>query len=211
MKPAVAESRDSHARIHAVALALFARYGYDGVSLQMIADEVGLHKSSLFHHYKSKLELALEVIAEVLEPVVAHLRPLAEARPSIDTLIACTDALVEHFSDQPAAARLLLSWIIAPEHSELKRTCTPPVDELDREFFGLIIGWLDRARRAGTIRRLNVRQTVFNLIALTLFYPATAADFAGGVVAGPEAFTPKARRNRKRELEIALRGMLEIR
>jgi len=211
MKPAVAESQDSHARIHAVALALFARQGYDGVSLQMIADEVGLHKSSLFHHYKSKLELALEVIAQVLEPVVAHLRPLAEARPSIDTLIGCTGALSDHFADQPAAARLLLAWITAPDRSELKCAVTPAVDELDREFFGLIIGWLDRARRAGSIRKLNVRQTVFNLIALTLFYPATAADFAGGVVAGPEAFSPNARRIRKRELEIALRGILEIR
>ncbi len=202
-------SEDSRARIHAVALALMARHGYDGVSLQMIADGAGLHKSTLFHHYDSKLELALEVLAGVLERVVSLLRPLGrERQPAIDTLIGCTNALVDHFSDEPDAARLLLAFITAPDGSELKKCMNHPVDDLDREFFGLIIGWLDGARKAGIIRRLNVRQTVFNLIALTLFYPATAADFAGGLVAGPEPFSPAARRVRKQELEIAVRGML---
>jgi AcrR family transcriptional regulator len=206
-KPAVA-IEDSRARIHAVAVSLMARHGYEGVSLQMIADEVGLHKSTLFHHYKSKLELALEVLYNVLERTVALLRPLAEPQPNVDTLIRCTDDLVDYFSEQPDAARLLMAFITAPDRSDLKSQINHPVDDLDREFLGLIIGWLDRARKAGVIRKLNVRQTVFNLIALTLFYPATALDFAGGLVAGPEAFSPSARRVRKRELEIALRGML---
>jgi AcrR family transcriptional regulator len=202
-------AEDSRARIHAVALALLARHGYEGVSLQMIADGVGLHKSTLFHHYGSKIELALEVLAGVLERVVSRLRPLGhEGQPAIDTLIACTEALVDHFSDEPDGARLLMAFITAPSASELKQKISPEVDALDREFFGLIIGWLDRARKAGTIRKLNVRQAVFNLMALTLFYPATATDFAGGLVAGPEPFSPAARRVRKRELAIALRGIL---
>jgi AcrR family transcriptional regulator len=210
MKHAVA-IEDSRARIHAVALSLLAKHGYEGVSLQMIADAAGLHKSTLFHHYGSKLELALEVLYNVLERTVQVLRPLGrESEPNVDTLIACTNELVDHFSDEPAAARLLMAFITAPDHSDLKSQINHPVDDLDREFLGLIIGWLDRARKAGIIRKLNVRQTVFHLIALTLFYPATAVDFAGGLVAGPEPFSPNARRVRKRELEIALRGMLAL-
>src|SRR5262252_701066 len=66
----------SRQRIQSVALGLFGRYGYDGVSLQMIADEVGLHKSSLFHHYRGKLELMDEVAEGVVEDLLGLLDPL---------------------------------------------------------------------------------------------------------------------------------------
>ena len=56
-------------RIQAAALRLFARHGFEGVGLQRIADEVGLHKSSLFHHYKGKVELANEVFQIALREV----------------------------------------------------------------------------------------------------------------------------------------------
>ena len=44
-------------RILDAALELLAEHGYEGMSLQQVADRVGLHKSSLFHHFKSKDEL----------------------------------------------------------------------------------------------------------------------------------------------------------
>ena len=197
---------DPRARIHAAALRRFARYGYDGVSLQQIADEVGLHKSSLFHHYGGKLELALEVLADVLGEVLARLRPLADAPLDPESLVACTDALVDHLSDQPDAARLLMTFIMAPEGSDLRLPAGSPCSALERELFVLLMGWLERARRAGAIRALNVRQTTFNLVGLVLFYPATASGFTE--VAGPDPFSPPARRVRKQELAIAIRGLL---
>ena len=95
-------------RIQAAALRLFARHGFEGVGLQRIADEVGLHKSSLFHHYKGKVELANEVFQIALHEVVDLVRPLAADPPALDGLLAVVDGLVDYLSDHPDAARLFL-------------------------------------------------------------------------------------------------------
>lgn len=46
------------------ALKFFALHGYEGTSLNQIAEEVGIKKSSIYSHYKGKDELFLEVVRE---------------------------------------------------------------------------------------------------------------------------------------------------
>lgn len=190
-------SRD---RIQAAALRLFARHGFEGVGLQRIADEVGLHKSSLFHHYKGKVELANDVFQLALREVAELVRPLAEDPPSLDGLLAVVDDLVDLLSDHPDAARLFLQGMAAPLDS--------PVEEPHAtvEIFTILWGWLERARRARLIRHVNIRQALFNLIGIVLFYPAVAEQEPE--LAGTEPFSPAARRHRKLELRVAVRGML---
>lgn len=192
-------------RIHGAALVLFARYGLEGVSLQRIADEVGLHKSSLFHHYRSKSELAMEVFTGALERVVSRLGPLeGDDPPRLDTLVDVVLILSDHFADHPAEARLILAMLTAPPDGELRSIDgdARPVEALYR----IVGGWLDRARRSGAIRRANLRQTLVNLMGLVLFYPAAAEELPE--VTGPEPFSPKARAVRRDELSTLLRGAL---
>src|SRR5260221_875306 len=115
----------SRERIHAAARSLFSRYGYEGVSLQLIADEVGLHKSSLFHHYSSKLSLLKEVLEATVERVLDCVRPLqGDDPPKLPTVLRAMDALVDQFSDDPDAARLLLATLSAPYDSDLRRVAS---------------------------------------------------------------------------------------
>ena len=83
----------SRQKIHDAALRLFARHGFEGVGLQRIADEVGLHKSSLFHHYDSKLDLAREIYEDCVARVLVPVRLLSQDDPEravdlIDEIIA---------------------------------------------------------------------------------------------------------------------------
>ena len=57
---------DSRTKILDVAESLFARRGYAGVGLREVAQEVGLSKSSLFHHFPTKVALYQDVLARVL-------------------------------------------------------------------------------------------------------------------------------------------------
>lgn len=49
-------------KIQDVATSLFSEKGYDGTSMQEIADAVGLHKSTLFHYVRSKEDLLRHIL-----------------------------------------------------------------------------------------------------------------------------------------------------
>jgi AcrR family transcriptional regulator len=198
----------SRQRILDAALLLLARHGYDGMSLQQIADEVGLHKATLFHHFTGKRELALEVWESVITPLLEYVRPLELERgtvPELEQLVGVAERLVDHFAERPAAARFLVRDLVAPEDSPFH------VDPEDADhpvvrLFTILWNWLERARRAGVVRDVNLRQVLFNLLGVMLFYPASAGELAP--IAGPDPFSPNARRAWKRELTAFLRGAL---
>jgi AcrR family transcriptional regulator len=196
----------SRQRISAVALALFGRYGYDGVSLQMIADEVGLHKSSLFHHYRGKSELMDEVAEGVVARLLELLDPLlSEEQPSLETLYSAIERMVDHFSDSPGAARLLVTIMTSPDDSEVRMLAS---SERSIGFYAGISRWLERARKAGVVRDLSIRQAIPNLMGLILFYPAVANDLRD--LLGADAFSPRARQIRKAELLRIARAMFAV-
>ena len=203
MRAAPTEER-SRERIERVAVRLFARYGYDGVSLQRIADEAGLHKSTLFHHYASKLDLLDSVLNDVVDRVLECTRPLSEeSRPDLETLLSVVDALVDHFSEEPEAARLVVHAMTAPDDSEVRHAGSV---ERVVAFFSSVLTWLERARRLGVVRKLSIRQAIPNVMGAVLFYPAVASGLADLV--GEAPFSSRAREIRKAELRRLVRGML---
>jgi len=197
-------SDGSRERIHAAARSLISRYGFDGVSLQTLADEVGLHKSTLFHHYKNKQQIAEEVLSDTVAAIVERMRPLEQPPTSLEQLLELSDVLVDHFSDQPDAARLLLAAMVAPEDSAVHHAGARS-GSVER-FYVVLFGWLRQARDLGVVRHVSIRQAVFSLMGLMLVYPAVAE--VEQVVIGPEPFSDSSRRMRKQMLRAALSGML---
>ncbi len=198
-------SDNSRERIHAAARSLISRYGFDGVSLQKLADEVGLHKSTLFHHYRNKQQIAEEVLEATVASIVALMEPLLGAEEKqLEQMLALSDRLVDHFSDQPDSARLLLAAMVAPQDSAVHNAGSSS-GAVER-FYVLLLGWLEGAREAEAIRHVSIRQSVFALMGLMLVYPAVAD--VEQMIIGPEPFSEGARRMRKQMLRGALQGML---
>lgn len=198
------------ARIVQAALELLAERGYEGMSLQLVADRVGLHKSTLFHHFKSKEELAREVYRGLAERLQKRLEPmLAQDPPTLDALLAALDASVDHFAAEPEAARLLLRLMVTSSHVEggTSPFSSPPgeTDSIDRVLW-LVGDWLARARAAGVIRAAPVRHTVLNLMGLVLFFPGVLHHIPGELL--PDKASPAVLEARKRELRAFLHGAL---
>lgn len=66
-RTAAAPTRNSTgaiARILRAAADLFAQQGYDCVSMNAIAERAGVSKANIFHHFKSKNDLYIEVLRE---------------------------------------------------------------------------------------------------------------------------------------------------
>ncbi len=202
-----ADVESSKERIHAAALHLLARYGYEGVSLQMIADEVGLHKSSLFHHYRGKLELASEVVIATTERVLELVAPLErDDPPRKASFFAAIDATIAHFAAEPEAARLLLSVLVTPEDSDMNlMIARDDVNHPVVRLFTILGTWLDRARRAGLTRRLSIRQTIPNLLGIVLMHPAVASGIKG--LTGGDAIGPRQQALRRAEVHALLESL----
>ena len=197
-------------RILEVALELFAEFGSEGTSLQQVADRVGLHKSTLFHHFKSKEELAHEVFRGLGERLLKRLEPiLAEDPPRFESLLDALDASVEHFAQEPAAGRLMMRLMVTSRGSGAAATSATPLSDADPTDRVLILvgAWLARARAAGVIRHAPVRHTVINLMGLVLFYPAVAHHIPPAVLQA-DPLSVEMLESRKRELRAFLKGAL---
>jgi len=68
-------TEDTRSRILDVALDLFAEHGFEGTSLQQIADRLGFTKAALYYHFRSKddlLEALVRPAAEKMEELLAR-------------------------------------------------------------------------------------------------------------------------------------------
>ena len=61
-------------RIRSEAAALFREKGFNGTSMSELAAEVGITKSSLYHHYPGKQAL----LSEIIELTVNRVTPLVQ-------------------------------------------------------------------------------------------------------------------------------------
>lgn len=59
------QSIEMKARIQRVALNLFEKYGFENVTVEDIARTVGCSVGNIYHYFKSKEELSLQVVANV--------------------------------------------------------------------------------------------------------------------------------------------------
>lgn len=81
------------------ALRQFAAVGFEGASLQRIATDAGLSKSSVLYHFASKealLDAALRPAVEDLAGVVDHLADLGGDAPRPEFITEFVDYLFEH-------------------------------------------------------------------------------------------------------------------
>ncbi len=65
-------------RVLSTAAELFAAHGYDGTSLQLIADHLGVTKAAVYYHFRTKNELLLALIEPALRDLQQLLDQVAE-------------------------------------------------------------------------------------------------------------------------------------
>lgn len=84
------EKISSKDRIAIIALSLFAKRGFDGVSVDQIAEAAGIKGPSLYHHFKNKediLNYILELIDEHYNNNFGSMTDITEFPDSIDEFI----------------------------------------------------------------------------------------------------------------------------
>ena len=104
---------DNAEHIRAAATQLFASVGYEGASLQAIAERVGVTKQTLLYHYPNKEALRRAVLEHVFAHFRERLPQMLEAVTSgHGRFEALTRELVHFFEADPDRARLLLRELL---------------------------------------------------------------------------------------------------
>jgi len=106
-------------RISRAATRLFAERGFAGTSIQAIADEVGMSKQALMHHFPSKQHLreaAFLSLQEGLADLVPHL--LLALTAGEDLVDQVLQHLIGFFERDPHWAKFILRGLMEPGGDE---------------------------------------------------------------------------------------------
>jgi AcrR family transcriptional regulator len=85
----------SRQRFIDVAVQLFTQHSFAGTSLQMIADELGVTKAAVYHHFHTREEL----LTAVVEPLVEELRTVVEEAEALRGRQARAERMLTGFVD----------------------------------------------------------------------------------------------------------------
>ena len=138
---------DVRTEILTQATRLFAEQGYDGTSVQEIADAVGIRKPSLLDHFKSQDELRENVLAEMLAHWNAVLPGLLLKASTEERFDATMEALTEFFIADPDRARLFLR-----ETLDRPKSMQAMLSEFVKPWVDLLGAQLERAKAQGLVQ-----------------------------------------------------------
>ncbi|MEO1537180.1 MAG: TetR/AcrR family transcriptional regulator [Pseudomonadota bacterium] len=82
---------------------LFAKHGYEGVSMRDIAGSVGIRQSAIYNHFKSKQHLLVDLMFSHMERLLEAMRASVSTSTGApkDRLVAFTRFHVTYHIDQP--------------------------------------------------------------------------------------------------------------
>ena len=207
---------DSRDKILEVAEGLFAYGGYSGVGMRQLATTVGLSKSSLFHHFPSKLDLYAAVLDGVLSRIANGLdRAASTDGDPVEQLKAWIDAVTNTLAEDVPAGRLMMRALVDEE--PFPAIAFVPAEELDRELMSFewrlagilerFSGLIEAGIASGHFRAVSIGDTILSVIGMIVFH--FASGDLGEALIGESIFSGAAVERRRREVsEFIIRGLL---
>jgi AcrR family transcriptional regulator len=140
--------------------------GYEGASIQDIADACGLTKAGLYHHIRSKEHLLLEIQnygMDVFEEQVLHqVLSIADPLERLKTCMAKNILLVTRGWSKEIT-------IILHEHATLTGEARAQINARKKRYVRFLEGSFAEAVRAGRLRPLHPKVAAFAFLGMVLW------------------------------------------
>jgi AcrR family transcriptional regulator len=157
-------------RLQAAATELFAAHGFDGVSVEEIAERAGVTKALVNYHFGGKHKLYLTIITSTFSDIVERVEQVAASnRPAPEQLRAFVALVGEMAAGRPHFPAMMLREVLAGG----ARLATEIVPYLMR-ILGAVGRIVEHGVRDGTLRPVDPMFTHLSLVGSLLFFFATA-------------------------------------
>lgn len=152
------------------ALDVFSIYGFNGASLEEIAQLAEMHKSNIFYYYENKEALYVEVLTTVMQKWLAPLQMLESELEPVEALSHYLMTKIEISRTQPKASKLFALEIIqgAPHILPILKG---PLKKLFKRKAKVILNWQEQGKIS---TQIDPELLIINIWGLTQNY----ADFS---------------------------------
>jgi TetR/AcrR family transcriptional regulator len=157
-----------------VAEQLFANHGYNSVSINDIAQQAGVSKANIFHHFKSKEGLFMAVLKIACERSVQALdvAPAQSPVKSLDPLKNFFSSNLQALLAHPRSTRLIQWELLMNSEQRGKRLA----EEVFTETFTRIVDLVRDAQSQGLIKsEIDASLLAFLLVGINGFFFETRA------------------------------------
>ncbi|MGZ8256288.1 MAG: TetR/AcrR family transcriptional regulator [Gallionella sp.] len=138
---------DTKEHILSVAQKLVQQRGFNGFSYADIAEEVGIRKASLHHHYATKAELGIALLASYSAQLDDELNRISALHEKADVKLAAYAAI---FRGSLNAERMCMGGMLASEWLTLDPAMLPSL----KRFFERNVEWLTEVLAEGKSQKL---------------------------------------------------------
>jgi AcrR family transcriptional regulator len=144
---------------------LFHERGYQGASMDEIADAVGLTKGSLYHHFDSKTEILTAIYEEAADMVLAHTEGHSETEPAEEVFRSLIRDILEmiskhryHVTVYYQEMRWVREWLPKDDAARIQAKVRTYIDFVD--------GVIRRGIEEGSLKPVDSRVAAYALIGM---------------------------------------------
>lgn len=145
-RPTTEAHDEKRAEIIEHCAALFDKVGYHNTSMQMLADEVGLGKPTLYHYFPSKISILYAIHDTHIQALLDGLRQEASADPETALRSACVDIL-RQIASHPGYVRAFMD-----NYGDLEGEMRDLIRTARREYFDRVRGLIASGIEQGKFR-----------------------------------------------------------
>jgi len=148
--PSTDKGQKSRRELMAIAIDCFARFGFQGSSVDRIARMAGVTKGAIYYHFRDKEDLLAAAVADRIGEFEARVQRACDGADPIQSLRRIAEVCAQHAesNDHP---RFIITLMI--EAIDTNEAISIQLREMMRRFRGFVRNLIQEGQDAGVLRR----------------------------------------------------------